>query len=179
MERAAKRRLPSAYAVSNWVDDDVLVGNAPYDATSFDAILSMGVTRFVCLCSWNELHFDYIEHLTDEHAIHYEPIRDRHVAPDSRAVFIAQWIIDQTTAGNRVYVHCLGGIGRAGTIASLYLGLRHGYDAEDAMRAVNESRQTRRFLNHPKIFSPESDCQRDQVRRILKAENEYNWGSHT
>lgn len=162
----------SAYICSNWIDEDVLVGNAPYDSAGFSAILSMGITRFVCLCDRSDLHFDYFDHLTDKCVMHYEPIQDRSTAPDDRAIFIAQWIIGQASTGHRVYLHCVGGIGRAGTIASLYLGLRYGYDSGEAMRRVNESRRTRWLLNHPRLRSPTSKCQRAQVRRLLDHKNE-------
>jgi protein-tyrosine phosphatase len=58
-------------------------------------------------------------------------------------------------ARRRVYVHCLGGRGRTGTVVACWL-VRHGHRAEEALALVQERRGRR---------SPETAEQRRFVRR--------------
>ena len=70
------------------------------------------------------------------------PIRDRDV-PDG--AFEAAWqdtgerLRDRLRAGFSVLVHCMGGLGRAGTIVSRLL-VEIGWDPEQAIRAVRKVR---------------------------------------
>jgi ADP-ribosyl-[dinitrogen reductase] hydrolase len=70
------------------------------------------------------------------------PIKDGD-APDER--FELLWptvgalLTEDLTLGNSVFVHCKGGLGRAGTVASLLL-MAFGSSAADAMAAVRAAR---------------------------------------
>ena len=72
--------------------------------------------------------------------------------------------IDQTIAGGRaVYVHCMGGIGRTGTVVGCYLS-RHGIAVgPDALTRISELRSGDPYSRH--VASPESREQREMVRR--------------
>ncbi len=73
---------------------------------------------------------------------HHHPIEDNH-APD--AIFEAAWpnasrrLRALVSAGNRVVVHCRGGLGRAGSVAARLL-IEMGADPEDAIRTVRRER---------------------------------------
>ena len=49
------------------------------------------------------------------------PIPDRSVPSPEQMTLILQTIHDEVDAGGVVYVHCLGGIGRTGTVVGCYL----------------------------------------------------------
>ena len=63
-------------------------------------------------------------------------------------------------AGERVYVHCLAGIGRTGTVVGCYL-VRHGIPAADAVAHLAELRAARGRRDR----SPEMPAQRAFVER--------------
>ena len=76
--------------------------------------------------------------------------------------------IDHALAKNSpVYVHCLGGKGRTGTVVGCYLA-RHGIAVGRA--ALAKIRELRR--NHPDahVISPETEEQRQFVIRWKKGE---------
>ena len=75
---------------------------------------------------------------------HHLPIVDRH-APD--AAFVATWRAGIGAAlgallrsGERVLVHCRGGVGRAGTVAAM-LAIDAGRSPADAIEAVRRARR--------------------------------------
>ena len=59
-------------------------------------------------------------------------------------------------AGTPVYVHCLGGLGRTGTVVGCWL-VRHGDDDGDAVGRIAELRSRCRTASSP---SPETVEQR-------------------
>lgn len=68
------------------------------------------------------------------------PIKDRDV-PDDMGSFIAlvRTIRSALSAGDRVVLHCRGGLGRAGTVAACTL-VSLGEDVDEAVSMVRESR---------------------------------------
>lgn len=112
-----------------------------------DTIAAWGGAAVVTLVSDRELVDLKIPTLGDEVRArfmewHHLPIADWH-APD--AVFEATWPEESRRlrtlleAGNRILVHCKGGLGRAGTIAARLL-VEMGADPEQAIRDVRAAR---------------------------------------
>lgn len=63
------------------------------------------------------------------------PLRDRS-CPDSDWMTIVLDLLDELlAAGEVVYVHCFGGIGRTGTVVGCYL-VRHGMSGEEALATI-------------------------------------------
>ena len=68
-----------------------------------------------------------------------------------------------------LYLHCYGGHGRAGTVASLLLAKIYGLAANEAMEHVQKYHDTRVWTENSE--SPASEVQRLQVRRLLATGN--------
>lgn len=93
------------------------------------------------------------------------------VANDLDVKKIVDAMIEETRDGGVIWMHCIGGVGRSGTVAAIYLGMRDKLSADRALELVEESYASRRKKpNGPARRCPETDAQRDQVRRLLKRE---------
>ena len=169
--------IPGSY----WVLPDLfLAGEYPglrFDEAQtrqrFSSFLNMGFDTFIDLTNANErLPYDPI---LDEEAGHYGikvrhwrfPFPDFH-APSYLMMTAALDAIDTALAeGHKVYLHCVGGIGRTGTTVGCWL-VRHGTKPAEALNRLRElyasSAQSALAPN-----SPEAD---DQVEFIL------HWGEH-
>ena len=95
------------------------------------------------------------------------PIRDLDVPSPSEMGDILDEIDDSLAKNRPVYVHCLGGRGRTGTVVGCYLA-RHGIAVGTA--ALAKIRELRR--NHPeaRIASPETEEQRQFVMQWKQGE---------
>lgn len=67
--------------------------------------------------------------------------------------------------GEKVYLHCRGGVGRAGTIGACFLVYSFGLTAEDALQRVQRAYDTRGGAG----ISPETDDQAEFVREFERA----------
>lgn len=127
------------------------------------------VTHLVCLLEEHEL-IDYgIPDLSREAerrglVVERFPIRDVSVPPDlDQVTHLIERISGWVKAGQTVLIHCLGGLGRTGTIAGCFL-VAQGFDPEEALDVLAAVRDARRC--------PETRQQRDFIReygRRLKA----------
>jgi len=88
------------------------------------------------------------------------PIRDADVPTQGEMIAILDAIDAALEAGQLVYVHCYGGIGRTGTVIGCYLA-RHGMSGEEALRRIAELRAGTPDGWRP---SPETPRQWDMVR---------------
>jgi nicotinamidase-related amidase len=106
-----------------------------------------GVTAVLCLLTPDELVHYGIEGLIEAYrgagieALHV-PTMDGRVPNEGELGGAVAWIGERTARGQRVLVHCAGGLGRAGTVAACWLRSR-GLDAEQAIRAVRDCRSPR------------------------------------
>ena len=82
---------------------------------------------------------------------------------------LADLVADLTarlTNEQRLYVHCWGGRGRAGTVGAALLALLYGMSADEALERVQRAFDTRGDDNRR---SPETEEQRAYVRRFIEA----------
>ena len=94
------------------------------------------------------------------------PIVDCDTTADEIIVELATNLLRRLDVGEMIYLHCWGGHGRAGTVASLLVGLLYGMNGAESMEYIQALHDTRRFpLDTP---SPQTQKQRDQVSRILR-----------
>ena len=124
------------------VDGGLLAGEYPGDANletaqvKVNSLLETGVTCFVDLTEAGEHSLKpYAPLLRDGagtmRAAHVRfPVRDLHAPSRPNMVAILDFIDERIAQGETVYVHCMGGTGRTGTVVGCYLA-RHGIASGD------------------------------------------------
>ena len=116
-------------------------------ARDIEALKGQGVTHVLCLLTTDEIERYGPDDLV---AIYREagletrhlPMLDQRVCSREEMEQALGWIGTALEAGGRVMVHCLGGLGRSGTVAACHLR-RRGLDAEAALVAVRAARSPR------------------------------------
>lgn len=91
------------------------------------------------------------------------PIPDLGVPSLDAAEAVVTDVCARLAAGDRVYIHCWGGRGRAGTVGACVLARLYGLSADDALARVDAALQTR----EPGGKSPEKEEQRELVRAFV------------
>jgi hypothetical protein len=140
------RPLPETY----WVEPGrFLAGEYPAADGNFQTrkrlgrLLTAGLDTFIDLTTAGELP-PYHSTLTEEaqvleRAVTYRrfAIGDFGLPTRQQMTLILDAIDSSLVAGNKVYLHCWGGIGRTGTTVGCYL-VRHGRSGEEALRQLAE-----------------------------------------
>ncbi len=93
-------------------------------------------------------------------AYHRLPIHNWDVPTPVMMMRILDTIDTALAAGQSVYVHCAGGIGRTGTVVGCYL-VRHGMPGEAALEEIMRLRQA---MPNGGALSPRREPQRQMVR---------------
>ena len=88
------------------------------------------------------------------------PIRNWNVPTAAMMRRILDTIDTALAEGQRVYVHCAGGIGRTGTVVGCYL-VRHGLQGEAALAEIMRLRHA---MPNASDLSPRREPQRQMVR---------------
>jgi protein-tyrosine phosphatase len=107
-----------------------------------------GATDLVCLLPAHEMEWLGVPDLREAAQarglrFHHLPIRDQGVPSLQEATDLLDVLSGRLEAGARVVVHCMGGLGRSGTIAACAVA-RHGkVGAHDAILAVRRARDPR------------------------------------
>jgi hypothetical protein len=92
------------------------------------------------------------------------PIRDVDICAPEQMRAILDEIDAELAAGETVYVHCWGGVGRTGTVIGCWL-VRHGHTGAEALREVQalfQSMSATKVGRHPE-GSPQTPAQRRMV----------------
>ena len=166
------RERPIEYCY--WVADNLLAGEYPGDIdedkakAKVESLLRAGVSVFIDLTEDGE-HSAYTRgrplvpyaHLA-ESAEHL-----RFAIPDGRApesgaftTAILDAIDRHIEEGHGVYVHCLGGVGRTGTVVGCWLS-RHGHPGSHALERLGQLWQ-----QNPKSLDRDSPERSAQVRYV-------------
>lgn len=150
MENSSKLPFTNSY----WVDRDRLIageypGTFMNEATRrrIQSLIKTGVRTVIDLTRVGDSPFKYSSMLLDEASdyglqvdwINY-PIADMAAPSVQLMIQILDEIDDVISRGEVVYVHCLAGIGRTGTVVGCYL-VRHGLPGEVAIEQIAHLRK--------------------------------------
>jgi hypothetical protein len=157
-------RVASAPPGTYWVDRGrLLAGPYPGGADAadtgrrLDALREAGVSLVVDLTEVDEA-VPYAQLLRG--AVHERrPIPDFGIVPPEEVAATLDLIDGRLDEGGTVYVHCLGGLGRTGTVIGCWLA-RHALDCGDPVRRIAD---LRRELAEGRHRSPQTPEQCDLV----------------
>jgi len=180
-QRVATMRGPTDK--SNWViAGRVLQGAYPIGKTEIEqrqvisALMRVGVGCFVNLVSVQETMQlpDYSGLVKaqqklrpdDPPAAHVHfPIVDGGTAKDSQVLPLLQELVQRVRMNQRLYIHCYGGHGRAGTICACLLGILYELPPDEAIMRIQVYHDSREESGA--FDSPACEGQRKQVRRLM------------
>jgi hypothetical protein len=160
---------------SYWlVPGRLLAGEYPGAKTKDEArrklrsFLDAGVNFFLDLTEEGEGLEPYAQLLEEEamardRGVAYRrlPIPDMDVPTTDRMLEIQQTIEEALDAGRTVYVHCLGGVGRTGTVLGCYL-VEHEVSVAEALAEIQ---RRGRWTREEWRKSPQTPAQVDFVKR--------------
>ena len=92
------------------------------------------------------------------------PIKEGGVESYQNCVRLVDKLLDHYHDGKKIYIHCVGGHGRAGTIASIVLGRLENLDAKEAIDKTYKLRNTRKDPSKNFVPVPETNT---QVKRVI------------
>ena len=121
-------------------------------------LLDAGINLFIDLTEKNEI-LSYTQWLGNQARHLRLPIADFHVPTTATMLAILNTLDDVLQQQRRVYIHCLGGIGRTGTVIGCYL-VRHGLTGTEALTRLEQLRAHTALAHHR---SPETDAQRQMI----------------
>jgi hypothetical protein len=171
-----KLLLPHFHAYR--IDSNFFAGNYPGNTDPALArrklriLTDAGVNELVNLMEESEMHWkgstiqEYSSHLEDiapagALAMQRFPITDMHVPTVRFMQSILDHVDSQLRRGRTVYLHCLGGVGRTGTVVGCWIA-RHGIAAgDDALDELSRLREYDPMLDLP---SPQTEEQCNMVR---------------
>lgn len=142
----------------NWIDKEHIdikgrigIGRAPgYGSVRFDDYRSMkeqGITKIYCLQEEDELQYlaeetakqreDSLSELGIE--LIHSPIGDFRIPTPEQAKRLSKMIMNDVIGGKSILIHCMGGLGRSGTIAACAL-VHYGLKPDEAINLVRTVR---------------------------------------
>ena len=145
------RRLLAGEYPGAWEDAEALA--------RLGALAEAGITSFVDLTEEGEL-VPYEPLLAEGVRSRRMSVRDLDVPSTEDMRAMLDLVDEEVAAGQTVYVHCWGGVGRTGTLVSCWL-VRHGLDGEEALERLRELRASSTTAERR---SPETEAQHGFVR---------------
>ena len=132
------------------------------------SLIQVGIDVIIDLTCRGDSFFPY-EKFVESEAADYQvklerssfPILDYDIPPVEQMTQILDCIDESLKQGKRVYVHCIGGIGRTGTTVACHL-VRHGLTGQQALVQLQVLRQASASWYRR---SPESDMQIEFVEK--------------
>lgn len=125
-------------------------------ADDINVIKENGISSILTLVTEEELQKHGVSNLLSEfkragfNSFHL-PVKDQGVPSHEEIETVCRWLHTRIRRSEKVLIHCVGGLGRTGTIAALYLKKTLGLSAEDAIRIVRKSRSPRAIESKEQI----------------------------
>ncbi|ASJ13617.1 protein-tyrosine phosphatase family protein [Thermococcus radiotolerans] len=123
---------------AKFIDDNVAFSRMPARseideaAETFDAVVVL-VEEFELPYSLSEWQKRGVEVL-------HSPIRDFSAPALDQLLKILRWIEARVAEGKKVLIHCMGGLGRSGTVAVAWVMYSKGLPLREALRRVRRVR---------------------------------------
>lgn len=107
-----------------------------------------GISAVVSLVTEDELEEYGVKDLRNQYKsssldTNFLPILDQGVPDKENMNALLEWIHNKVEKGEKVLIHCVGGLGRSGTVAACYLIRYHSKDPVEAIHFVRERRSRR------------------------------------
>jgi len=125
--------LPQPTVSSTWaIPNSLIVGARPGKFSDLEeeieGLLGSGVTTFLSLQQAKEVtpEIDYLPIVGDRAETRNFPIKDFAVLPDNELLVVIKASIVRIKCGGVLFIHCHGGTGRAGVLASCIIGILNG-----------------------------------------------------
>ena len=151
---AASREMTGPTSRTNWIiragdaesPGALLCGDEPRTEAQLRALVAAGVSTCFNLTQRHD-RYDYRTQLRRmghaDMSFDEQPLPDQKVVADDVAAAAALRLLRRVLDGEVVYLHCRGGHGRTGTIASLVLGLAYRLSGAEALATYQSLHDTR------------------------------------
>ena len=146
-------------------------------ASNLRALVSAGIHTCLDLTEENELNIagypsmsyeqEWKKLTSDESSYYRRSIRDRYVPSLGKMKSILDLIDSEIQRNRPVYVHCLGGIGRTGTVVGCWLARHDIASGSDVFAYIRKLRKHEPYVG---LDSPQTMAQYDMVRRWKSGE---------
>ncbi len=159
------------------IEGEVLCGEYPYSAQAhshkLDALIKAGFTTFVDLTHIDDQLESYQGDLSistlDNLMMIKNPIPNEGVVELDNYIKLASKILLSLEHGDKVYLHCWGGVGRTATVLGVLLALRSDWPSELIFEYIDAQRATTSKGDRP---APSTQEQCDIVRQMVGLVNQ-------
>jgi len=135
-------------------DKLLMVGAYPLNPSGFEKLLDYGIDVFVNLAPE-----PYEYKLPTNKIIIHEPVAKGKFLSHAKAKIILDRLLQFHKEKKKIYIHCHGGHGRAGTMMALLIGKLKRLNAAEAIKLVEEGHSTRIDTSKSYIPTPETNVQ--------------------
>jgi hypothetical protein len=110
----------------------LIVGGYPDKDSVIQAIKDTGINTFICLnneygsITKQRAFISYANGLTSDYKFIHAKIKDMGIGKDKVILNLCKQITEMILNGDKIYLHCSGGHGRTGTVASIVLHMLYG-----------------------------------------------------
>jgi protein-tyrosine phosphatase/nicotinamidase-related amidase len=142
--------LPDRYTSAGKIGITFLPGRRDYGRSldeDLAALVREKIDAVLCLISNDEFVGYGVETLLTRYCDHHFdlkhlPILDGRVPSPDQMQEMIEWLAERLAKGKTILLHCVGGLGRAGTVAACFLRTQ-GLDGDSAIKTVRAARSLR------------------------------------